>query len=88
MRNPFTVLKSAVSRLFKGQEVRQRVGKSKPLKAEPLLVEIKTTKREPAPVDPRGYIPSQRVRNQRRKARADVRSFVRMLNQGREDHGL
>ena len=53
MRNPFTVLKSAVSSLFKG--------------------------RNPAPP----VYSRRKARNQRRKARAEVRAFVLKLNRAR-----
>lgn len=81
MRNPFTVLKSAVSRFF---------SKSAPL---PSAIEYKApdapkVPRMSLPSTPKpepfyGYKASQAKRNARRKERAEIRAFVLALNRAR-----
>lgn len=82
MRNPFTMLRSAVSRFF--------APKPKPAPAAaPVSPFVVAAPAAPAGYTAppahfvEGYVPSQKLRNQRRSERQSVRLFVRRLNQAR-----
>ena len=95
MRNPFTVLKSAVSSLFKGKKPAPPVYAPKPQPAHGISLDLDdedravlsafrgTGKTPISQVTPWGSESRRKARNQRRKARAEVRAFVLKLNRAR-----
>lgn len=89
MRNPFAVLKSAVSRFFTKPQPPAPVHVPKP---EPSVIHAKTRaplpeifrKPEPVPdVYPRDPEAQRKARNARRKDRQECRAFVLKLHRGR-----
>ena len=84
MRNPFTALRTAVSRLFTPKPTPAPVVEYKaPDQPKVQWFTMPASLIEGGRFEEPGYIATQAARNARRKERQSTRAFVRTLNQGR-----